>query len=111
MLAHDLTSDMLVPLPLTMERSPGALAPREEIPVIHFALILTALGFLGLFIVLPLIVVFSEALQKGIGFYFGAFAEPAARAAIHLTLLTAAIAVPANLVFGVSAAWCIAKFI
>jgi sulfate transport system permease protein len=54
--------------------------------------------------------VFSEALRKGAGAFFAAFADPDARSAIRLTLMTAAIAVPANLVFGVAASWCIAKF-
>lgn len=69
-----------------------------------------ALGFLGLFILVPLIAVFSEALNKGIGLYFAALTEPDARAAIRLTLITAAIAVPLNTIFGIVAAWAIAKF-
>jgi sulfate transport system permease protein len=69
-----------------------------------------ALLFIGGFLVLPLVAVFTEALRKGVGVYFAAFTEPAALSAIRLTLLTAAIAVPANLVFGVAASWCIAKF-
>ena len=66
--------------------------------------------FVSCFLVLPLVAVFTEALRKGIGAYFKALTDPAARSAIQLTLLTAAIAVPANLVFGVAASWCIAKF-
>ena len=69
-----------------------------------------ALLFVACFLVLPLVAVFTEALRKGLGAYFHSFADPDARSAIKLTLLTAAIAVPANLVFGVAAAWCIAKF-
>ncbi|WP_083402393.1 sulfate ABC transporter permease subunit CysW [Bacillus sp. MUM 116] len=69
-----------------------------------------AFVFLGLFIFLPLLAVFSEALKKGIQLYFLSLTEPDARAAITLTLLTAAIAVPFNTVFGVIAAWGIAKF-
>jgi sulfate transport system permease protein len=69
-----------------------------------------AILFLGLFLLVPLCAVFYEAFQKGIGAYLAAFHEPAARAAIRLTLLVAAIAVPANLIFGVAAAWAIAKF-
>jgi sulfate transport system permease protein len=69
-----------------------------------------ALAFVGCFLVLPLAAVFTEALRKGFGPYFAAFQDPDAISAIKLTLLTAAIAVPANLVFGVAAAWCIAKF-
>jgi sulfate transport system permease protein len=66
--------------------------------------------FVACFLVLPLVAVFTEALRKGLGAYFHAFTDPDALSAIKLTLLTAAIAVPANLVFGVAAAWCIAKF-
>ncbi|MBI0579329.1 sulfate ABC transporter permease subunit CysW [Neobacillus cucumis] len=69
-----------------------------------------ALIFLGLFILLPLLAVFSEGLKKGIQLYFLSLIEPDARAAIKLTLLTAVIAVPVNTVFGVIAAWGIAKF-
>ena len=75
-----------------------------------WALIGTALAFIGLFLVLPLAAVFTEALRKGIDAYWQALQEPDAWAAIRLTLLTAAIAVPLNLVFGVAAAWAIAKF-
>jgi sulfate transport system permease protein len=73
-------------------------------------LIATALSFLLLFLVLPLASVFTEALRKGWGLYWASLQEPDAWAAIKLTLLVAAIAVPANLVFGVCAAWAIAKF-
>lgn len=69
-----------------------------------------ALLFVGCFLVLPLVAVFLEALRKGVGAYFQAFVDPDARSAIRLTLLTVAIAVPCNLVFGVAASWCIAKF-
>ncbi|WP_246629391.1 sulfate ABC transporter permease subunit CysW [Mesobacillus maritimus] len=73
-------------------------------------LIGVALTFLGLFIFLPLIVVFSEATSKGFELYLLALTEPDALSAIKLTLITAAIAVPLNTVFGVLAAWAIAKF-
>jgi sulfate transport system permease protein len=73
-------------------------------------LIGVVLVFLGLFLVVPLAAVFSEALGKGAAAYVAAFREPDALAAIRLTLLTAAIAVPLNLMFGVAAAWAIAKF-
>lgn len=68
-----------------------------------------ALVFLFVFLVLPLAAVFTEALRKGVGAYFEALAEPDAWSAIRLTLLIAAFAVPLNLVFGVAAAWAIAK--
>ncbi|HEX8812238.1 MAG TPA: sulfate ABC transporter permease subunit CysW, partial [Terracidiphilus sp.] len=66
--------------------------------------------FLGLFLFMPLAVVFATAFQKGIAAYFASFDDHDALAAIRLTLLTAAIAVPLNLVFGISAAWVLAKF-
>lgn len=69
-----------------------------------------ALLFVALFLILPLAAVFTEALRKGIDAFFEAFKEPDAWSAIKLTLLITAIAVPLNLVFGVSAAWAIAKF-
>ncbi len=74
------------------------------------ALLGLALGFMGLFLLLPLAAVFTEALRKGLEAYWEALREPDAWAAIRLTLLTAAIAVPLNLVFGVAAAWAIAKY-
>jgi len=76
----------------------------------RWSLTAIALVFLGFFLILPLAAVFAEALRKGIGAYFAAFGDPDAMAAIRLTLLTAAIAVPLNVVFGVAAAWAIAKF-
>jgi sulfate/thiosulfate transport system permease protein len=66
--------------------------------------------FLGLFLFMPLGVVFTSAFGKGVATYFETFREPDALSAIGLTLLAAAIAVPLNLVFGVAAAWAIAKF-
>jgi len=69
-----------------------------------------ALAFLGLFLFVPLAAVFVEALKKGLWAYLRSFSDPDARAAIRLTLTTAGIAVPLNLIFGVAAAWAIAKF-
>ncbi|HEY4127197.1 MAG TPA: sulfate ABC transporter permease subunit CysW [Gammaproteobacteria bacterium] len=66
--------------------------------------------FLALFLVAPLCVVFGEALARGFGSYLAALTDPAARSAIWLTLITAAVVIPLNLVFGIAAAWCIAKF-
>ena len=77
---------------------------------VRVVFMLIAFLFVACFLVLPLVAVFTEALRKGVGAYFHAFTEPDALSALRLTLLTAAIAVPANLVFGVAAAWCIAKF-
>src|SRR3954469_11727786 len=81
-----------------------------EAPWVQWTLIAIALLFVLLFLVLPLAAVASEALRKGWGAYLEALKEPDAWAAIRLTLITAAIAVPLNLVFGITAAWCIAKF-
>ncbi len=73
-------------------------------------LLLAALGYLGLFLLLPLASVYAEALAQGFAPYFAAITDPDALAAVRLTLLVAAIAVPLNAVFGVAAAWAIAKF-
>ncbi len=77
---------------------------------VRWTLTALAVGFLVLFLVLPLLAVFAEALRRGVDAFLAAFAEPDTQAAIGLTLLVAAIAVPLNLVFGVAAAWAVAKF-
>jgi sulfate/thiosulfate transport system permease protein len=77
---------------------------------IRALLIGAVLLFLGIFLLLPLIVVFTEACKKGLDVYLESIREPDAAAAIRLTLIAAGIAVPLNLVFGVAAAWAIAKF-
>lgn len=77
---------------------------------VRWVLIGLALAFLTLFLFIPLILVFYEALKKGVDVYVAAITEPDAMAAIELTLTAAAIAVPLNLIFGVAAAWAIAKF-
>ena len=77
---------------------------------VRCVLIVIALLFLGLFIGLPLAIVFAGAFEKGWQAYFAAIRDTAAWAAISLTLFTAAVAVPLNMVFGVAAAWLIAKF-
>ena len=69
-----------------------------------------AIAFLGLFLFVPLFAVFGEALRKGIGAYAEAITQPEARSAIKLTLLTAAVVVPLNLIFGLAAAWLITRF-
>jgi sulfate transport system permease protein len=81
----------------------------ERRPV-RFALIAVAVSFLMLFLLLPLLAVFLEAFRAGLGAYWAAITEPDALAAIRLTLLVAAIAVPSNLLFGLAASWAIAKF-
>ena len=81
-----------------------------EPPLLRWALTGAALLFLGVFLFVPLASVFAQALEKGAGVYLSALRDPDALSAIRLTLLTAAIAVPLNLVFGVAAAWAVAKF-
>jgi sulfate transport system permease protein len=90
--------------------SPAALRATHDAAWVRWTLTTVALLFLGFFLVLPLVAVFAEALRHGLRAYLASFTDPDALAAIRLTLLTAAIAVPANLVFGISAAWLIAKF-
>jgi len=85
-------------------------AGTTEAAWVRYTLIGISLVFLFLFLVLPLAAVFAEALRKGFDAYWEALKEPDAWSAIRLTLITALIAVPLNLVFGVSAAWCIAKY-
>jgi sulfate/thiosulfate transport system permease protein len=81
-----------------------------EPPVVRAALLVVAVLFLAVFLVLPLVAVFAQALEKGFAAYLAALREPDAWAATRLTLLTAAVAVPLNLVFGLAASWAIAKF-
>jgi sulfate transport system permease protein len=82
----------------------------SETPAVRGLLIGVALAFIGLFLVLPLIFVFVEAFGQGIGFYISSLRDPLAWSAIELTLIAAAISVPLNCLFGVCAAWAIAKF-
>ncbi|MBW8830021.1 MAG: sulfate ABC transporter permease subunit CysW [Burkholderiales bacterium] len=94
----------------------AAVAPRNlpeattEPAWVKWLLIGTALGFLALFLFVPLAIVFVEAFKKGAGVYLAAITDPDALSAIKLTLIAAGISVPLNLVFGIAAAWCIAKF-
>jgi sulfate transport system permease protein len=88
----------------------AALAATHDPAWARWSLVALAVGFLALFVVLPLIAVFAEALRRGLGAYLASFADPDTRSAIWLTLLIAAIAVPLNLVFGIVAAWAVAKF-
>jgi sulfate transport system permease protein len=82
----------------------------EESPVIKWTLIAVALGFCFVFLLLPLANVFVQALAKGWSYYWGSLAHADSRAAIRLTLLVSAICVPLNVLFGLAAAWAIAKF-
>jgi len=87
-------------------KRPGTADP----PWVRRTLIAIMLGFLLLFLFLPVIAVFAEALKNGIAAYIAAIVDPEALAAIRLTLMTAAIAVPLNVTFGVAASWAIARF-
>src|SRR5690349_5995682 len=82
----------------------------EESVVVKWILILVALAFCLVFLLLPLVNVFAQAFGQGWKAYFSALSDPASRAAIRLTLIVAAISVPLNTIFGVCAAWAIAKF-
>ncbi len=82
----------------------------SESPASRLLLMAIAFAFLGIFLVVPLVVVFEQAFAKGIGAFIEAIREPDTISAIKLTLLVAAISVPLNLVFGIAAAWAIAKF-
>src|SRR5450631_2474373 len=95
-------------------------ANRHERPATHranrdpawarWALTAVALVSLAFFLVLPLLAVFAQAFAKGGAYFLAAIREPEALASIRLTLFTVAVAVPSNVVFGVAAAWAIAKF-
>ena len=93
----------------TSAASPRAVATSEPFWV-RVLLIALALAFFGIFLLMPLAVVFTEAMKKGWAAYAAGIASPDAISAIKLTLLVAGIAVPLNLIFGVAAAWAIAKF-
>lgn len=82
----------------------------EESPLAKWTLIAISLGFVGIFLLLPLINVFYQALAHGLKTYFAAMSDPDSMSAIKLTLLVAAISVPLNVLFGLAAAWAIAKF-
>jgi len=100
--------------PTAPAAAPAAVRPRrpatEEPAWVRRGLIGLALAFLTLFLFVPLVTVFLEAFKKGVDVYFVALVEADALSAIKLTLLAAGISVPLNLVFGVAAAWAIAKF-
>ncbi|MCR6673164.1 sulfate ABC transporter permease subunit CysW [Devosia ginsengisoli] len=85
-------------------------SPTSESPLVQWTLIGIALLFMAVILLLPLYAVFHEAFVKGVGAFFAALGERDAQAAIRLTLLVAAIAVPLNVVFGLAASWAIAKF-
>jgi sulfate transport system permease protein len=100
-----MTATIALPPPAAARRRATA-----EPVAVRGLLIGIALMFLGVFLLVPLAAVFTEAFRKGVQVYFAALTEPDAWAAIKLTVLVAAVAVPANLIFGVAAAWAIGKF-
>jgi sulfate transport system permease protein len=91
-------------------RRAGRLRPTGEPVWVRWILIAVALLFLGLFLVVPLVAVFAQAFAKGVGYYFHSLARPDTLASIKLTFIAAGISVPLNCIFGVAAAWAIAKF-
>ena len=82
----------------------------SEVAWVRWTLIALALGYLTLFLFVPLAAVFAEALKNGLESYFAPFQDPDTLAAIRLTFIAASLAVPLNLAFGIAAAWAIAKF-
>ena len=94
----------------TAAAGPALRSPTTEPAWVKWSLIGVALAFLTFFLFIPLALVFAEAFKKGWAVYLAAITEPDALDAIKLTMIAAAIAVPMNLVFGLAAAWCIAKF-
>jgi sulfate/thiosulfate transport system permease protein len=90
--------------------APARVRPLEEPRLVRWLLLGLALAFVVLFLLVPLVAVFVEAFADGWAVYRAAVTDPIARAAIRLTLTTAAIAVPANLLFGLAAAWAVSKF-
>jgi hypothetical protein len=95
---------------MTAAKKTGAPDRRAEPPFIRRLLIVIALAFMALFLVMPLVSVFAGALKQGFGFYFQTIRDPMTLSAIKLTLIAAGISVPLNCIFGVAAAWAIAKF-
>ncbi|WP_277187607.1 sulfate ABC transporter permease subunit CysW [Caballeronia sp. BR00000012568055] len=100
----------VLPLNTTARRSAQKLNPVTEPRLVRWLLTIIALVFLALFLLVPLVAVFVQAFAKGIDYYFEALKDPDAWSAIKLTLMTAAIAVPLNVAFGLAASWAIAKF-
>jgi len=102
----------MTPVATTFHVPPAGVQRRtiSEPPWVRRLLIGVALAFISVFLIIPLVFVFTQAFAKGIGFYLHTINDPYARSSIWLTLLAAAISVPLNCVFGVCAAWAIAKF-
>ncbi len=105
-----MAEDAIFPLDPPRPRALPVPPPIGETALARWVLVGVAAIFLALVLVLPLAGVFTEGLRKGLGAYFAGFSDSDALAAVRLTLLVAAISVPANLVFGVAASWAITKF-
>ena len=105
-----MATDQTFPLDPPRPRALPVPPPIGETAGARRALVALAIAFLALVLALPIAGVFTEGLRKGLGAYFASFADPDALAAIRLTLLVAVISVPANLVFGIAAAWAITRF-
>ena len=97
-------------MPDVLLRPRNVSSATTESAAVRAMLIALALAFLALFLILPVVVVFAEALRKGVGAYLATFQDPDALAAIRLTLTVVVIAVPLNMLFGIAASWAIAKF-
>ena len=98
-----------VPLQLSTEPKPCVISTTEP-RIVRWLLITVAIGFLGIFLVLPLVAIFIKAFEKGLELYIASITQPDALSAIKLTLLVIVIAVPLNTIFGIAAAWAITKF-
>lgn len=102
---------MISAMPVRSTKGKGVSHPAlVEPPIVRWTLIGVAVLFLIFVLVLPLILVFSTALSKGLALYLAAFTDPDALSAIRLTVCTALIVVPLNTIFGIAAAWAISKF-
>ena len=93
-----------------IDQAPRRQAVLSDAPWVQWGLVAVSVGFIFLFLCLPLAVVLFEAFAKGWGAYWSELTQPDAQAAIELTLLTALVTVPLNTVFGVAAAWAITRF-
>lgn len=111
-MGHEPQTSVASPLPVAAYAAPAVWtqSARTEPRLIRGLLIGLTIAFLGLFLMVPLAAVFTQALSKGTGLYIKAITDPDAWASIKLTLLTAVIVVPVNLVFGLAAGWAIGKF-
>ena len=97
---------MFINILKSTDKRPGLNPPL----IVNMAITVIALGFLFMFVIMPLIIVLKEAFSAGLSLWWASITEKDALSALRLTLLVAAIAVPVNLVFGLAASWALAKF-